>query len=84
MAITTNPADFAAPAFKVGQKTKIVAFYVFVGIVAMAIAFAVGYAVIAWLLRYLRTGSYLPFVAYRLGLAALIVALLVTGTITAT
>jgi undecaprenyl-diphosphatase len=53
-------------------------------IVATAIAFAVGYAVIAWLLRYLRTGSYLPFVAYRLGLAALIVGLLVTGTITAT
>ena len=53
-------------------------------IVATAIAFAVGYAVIAWLLRYLRTGSYLPFVAYRLALAALIVGLLVTGTITAT
>lgn len=53
-------------------------------IVATAIAFAVGYAVIAWLLRYLRTGSYLPFVAYRLALAALIVVLLVTGTITAT
>ena len=53
-------------------------------IVATVIAFGVGYAVIAWLLRYLRTGSYLPFVAYRLALAALIVALLVTGTITAT
>ncbi len=53
-------------------------------IVATGIAFVVGYAVIAWLLRYLRTGSYLPFVAYRLALAALIVGLLVTGTITAT
>lgn len=53
-------------------------------ILATAIAFAVGYAVIAWLLRYLRTGSYMPFVLYRLGLAALIVALLVTGTVTAT
>lgn len=52
--------------------------------VATVIAFAVGYGVIAWLLRYLRTGSYLPFVAFRLALAALIVALLVTGTITAT
>jgi undecaprenyl-diphosphatase len=52
--------------------------------VATVIAFTVGYAVIAWLLRYLRTGSYLPFVAYRLALAALIVGLLVTGTITAT
>lgn len=53
-------------------------------IVATAIAFAVGYAVIAWLLRYLRTGSYLPFVVYRLVLAAVIVALLATGTIAAT
>ena len=32
------------------------------------------YAVIAWLLRYLRTGSYMPFVVYRLGLAAVIAA----------
>lgn len=53
-------------------------------IMATVIAFVVGYGVIAWLLRYLRTGSYLPFVAYRLALAALIVGLLVTGTITAT
>lgn len=53
-------------------------------IVATIIAFGVGYAVIAWLLRYLRTGSYLPFVGYRLVLAAIIVGLLVTGTITAT
>lgn len=53
-------------------------------IVATVIAFVVGYAVIAWLLRYLRTGSYMPFVAYRLALAALIVGLLASGTITAT
>jgi undecaprenyl-diphosphatase len=52
-------------------------------LVATAIAFAVGYGVIAWLLRYLRTGSYLPFVAYRLALAALIVGLLLTGTLVA-
>lgn len=52
--------------------------------IATVIAFGVGYAVIAWLLRYLRTGSYMPFVIYRLGLAALIFALLVTGTLTAT
>jgi len=38
MAITTNPADFAVPAFKAGPKTKTVAFYLFVGIVAIGIA----------------------------------------------
>lgn len=44
MAITTNPADFAAPAFKAGPKTKTAAFYVFVGIVAMAIAVPAAFA----------------------------------------
>ncbi|MEX1210644.1 MAG: undecaprenyl-diphosphate phosphatase [Candidatus Nanopelagicales bacterium] len=53
-------------------------------IVATLIAFGVGYAVISWLLRYLRTGSFLPFVAYRLALAALIIVLLLTGTLSAT
>ena len=52
-------------------------------IVATVIAFAVGYAVIAWLLRYLQTNSFLPFVIYRLGLAALIVVLLLTGVLVA-
>ena len=52
-------------------------------IVATVIAFVVGYAVIAWLLRYLQTRSFLPFVVYRLALAALIVALLATGVLVA-
>ena len=52
-------------------------------IVATLIAFAVGYAVIAWLLRYLQTNSFLPFVVYRLALAALIVVLLLTGVLVA-
>ena len=52
-------------------------------IVATVIAFAVGYAVIAWLLRYLQTNSFLPFVIYRLALAAVIVVLLLTGVLVA-
>lgn len=52
-------------------------------IVATIIAFTVGYAVIAWLLRYLQTNSFLPFVIYRLALAAFIVVLLLTGVLTA-
>jgi undecaprenyl-diphosphatase len=40
-------------------------------LLATVIAFVVGYAVIAWLLRYLAHGSFTPFVVYRvvLGLA---------------
>lgn len=45
-------------------------------VVGVAAAGIVGLAAIRWLLRYVRTGSYLPFVVYRLALAALIAAVL--------
>ena len=51
--------------------------------VATVVAFCVGYAVIAWLLRYVSTHSFRPFVIYRLGLAAVLFALLGTGVLTA-
>ncbi len=50
-------------------------------IVATLIAFAIGYAVIAWLLRYISTHSFRGFVYYRLGLAAVVATLLVTGVL---
>lgn len=43
-----------------------------------ATSFAVGYLCIRWLLRYLKTHSLLPFVWYRLGLAAAVFAFLAT------
>ncbi len=49
---------------------------------ATAIAFVVGYAAIAWLLRYLATHSTAVFVAYRIALGALVLALLSAGAIT--
>ncbi|MEO8107646.1 MAG: undecaprenyl-diphosphate phosphatase [Actinomycetes bacterium] len=52
-------------------------------LVATVVAFAVGYVVIAWLLRYLRTGSYLPFVIYRVALGTLVLVLLATGVLDA-
>ncbi len=52
-------------------------------VVATLIAFAVGYAVIAWLLRYISTHSFKVFVWYRLGLAAVVAALLLGGVLTA-
>jgi len=39
-------------------------------IVATVVSFLVGYAAIAWLLRYVSTRSYLPFVLYRIALGA--------------
>ena len=48
---------------------------------ATVVAFLVGLAVIAWLLRYLERGSFLPFVIYRILLGAVIIALLLTGVL---
>ena len=53
-------------------------------IVATVIAFVVGYLVIGWLLRYIRTRSYLPFVIYRICLGVLVLALLAGGVLDAT
>ncbi len=51
-------------------------------ILATLIAFVIGYAVIAWLIRYVSTNSYMPFVIYRIGLGALVLVLLGTGVLT--
>ena len=50
-------------------------------LLATVISFVVGYAVIAWLLRYISTHTFLPFVVYRIGLALLVVVLLLTGVL---
>jgi undecaprenyl-diphosphatase len=52
-------------------------------IVATVAAFVVGYAAIAWLLRYVSTHSYAPFVVYRIALGSLTLALLGAGVISA-
>ncbi len=51
-------------------------------ITATLIAFVVGYAVIAWLLRYVANNSFLPFVIYRIGLGVVLIVLLSVGTLT--
>ncbi len=50
-------------------------------IVATVVSFVVGYAAIAWLLRYVTTRSYLPFVIYRIGLGVLVFVLLGYGVL---
>ena len=51
--------------------------------VATLISFVIGYAVIAWLLRYISTHTFKPFVIYRIVLALVIFALLATGVLQA-
>jgi undecaprenyl-diphosphatase len=48
---------------------------------ATTVAFIVGLAVIAFLMRYLKTRSFLPFVIYRIALGVTLLALLGAGVI---
>ncbi|MCU7722485.1 undecaprenyl-diphosphate phosphatase [Actinoplanes sp. KI2] len=52
-------------------------------LVATAVSFVVGFASVAWLLRYVAKHSYAIFIAYRVVLGALLMVLLATGTIAA-
>ena len=52
--------------------------------VATVIAFVVGYAVIAWFLRYISRNTFTPFVIYRVVLGLVVMALLATDAINAT
>jgi undecaprenyl-diphosphatase len=52
-------------------------------IVATVVSFLIGYAAIAWLLRYVTTHSYLPFVIYRVVLGTLTLALAAAGVLSA-
>ena len=51
--------------------------------VATAVAFGIGYLVIAWLLKFVTTKSFMPFIVYRIVLGTLILILLGTGVISA-
>jgi undecaprenyl-diphosphatase len=50
-------------------------------VIATLLAFVTGYAAIAWLLRYLATHDLRGFVAYRIGLGVLVLALAASGAI---
>ena len=50
--------------------------------VATVVAFGVGYAVIAWFLRYIATHRFTPFVAYRILAGVGLLALIGAGVLT--
>ncbi|MFI5428504.1 undecaprenyl-diphosphate phosphatase [Aeromicrobium sp. UC242_57] len=52
-------------------------------IVGTIVSFVVGIAVIHWLLKYVSTRSFAPFVIYRIGLGALVLILVGSGVIAA-
>jgi undecaprenyl-diphosphatase len=51
--------------------------------VATVVAFVVGYVVIGWLMRFISTNSFKPFVWYRIGLGVMLYILLGLGVISA-
>jgi undecaprenyl-diphosphatase len=51
--------------------------------VATAVAFGVGYLVIAWFLKFVSTKSFMPFIIYRVILGSVLLVLLATGVISA-
>ncbi len=50
---------------------------------ATAVAFVIGYLVIAWLLMFVSTKSFMPFIIYRVILGSALLVLLATGVISA-
>jgi undecaprenyl-diphosphatase len=50
---------------------------------ATLVAFIVGYVVIAWLMKFIATRSFMPFIVYRIVLGTLILIFLATGVISA-
>ena len=52
-------------------------------LVATVVSFLVGYAAIAWLLKYVSTHSYLPFVLYRIVLGGMTLTLVAAGVLAA-
>jgi undecaprenyl-diphosphatase len=47
------------------------------------VAFVIGYLVIAWLLKFVSTKSFMPFIIYRVILGSVLLILLATGVISA-
>lgn len=64
-----------------GDSTGTQAFSLFETFIATSIAFVVGYAVIAWLLKFVMTKSFMPFIIYRIALGTLLLGLLSAGII---
>ncbi|MFE4669249.1 undecaprenyl-diphosphate phosphatase [Streptomyces sp. NPDC056716] len=50
-------------------------------IFATVVAFATGYAVIAWFMKYISTKSFMPFVWYRIALGIIIIVLVMAGVL---
>ena len=80
------PAVFGSGLYELIHAIREPGSAVFTGVetaVATGIAFVVGLAVIAFLMQYLKRGSFLPFVIYRVVLGIVLIILLSLGVLQA-
>ena len=79
------PAVFGSGLYElkgaIGESTGAQVYSLTQTFVATGIAFVVGYAVIAWLLKYVTTKSFMPFIIYRIILGTTLLVLLSVGVI---
>ncbi|MEI6513438.1 MAG: undecaprenyl-diphosphate phosphatase [bacterium] len=79
------PAVFGSGLFElkkaIGDKASTNVFSLSETLVATVIAFIIGYAVIAWLLKYVMTKSFMPFIIYRIAVGTIVLGLLAGGVI---
>jgi undecaprenyl-diphosphatase len=79
------PAVFSSGFYElkgaIGDGSETSVFTVPETLLATGIAFVIGYAVIAWLLKFVSTKSFAPFIIYRVALGSLLLILLSTGVI---
>jgi len=78
------PAVFASAAFQIPDISKDEFVNWPATLVATGVAFVIGYIVIAQLMKYLATKTFIPFVIYRIVLGLTLIGLLATNTIAAT
>ena len=79
------PAVFGSGLYElkgaISESSRTEVFSISETLVATSFAFIIGYAVIAWLIKFVTTRSFAPFIAYRIALGSILLLLLATGVI---
>ena len=79
------PAVFGSGLYElkgaISESSRTEVFSISETLLATSFAFIIGYAVIAWLIKFVTTRSFAPFIAYRIALGSILLLLLATGVI---
>lgn len=79
------PAVFGSGLYElkgaISERSRTEVFSISETLLATSFAFIIGYAVIAWLIKFVTTKSFAPFIAYRIALGSILLLLLATGVI---